>query len=109
MAKNLVILIFGLILFCTSAPVFAESQKNECNPEEVFQFCDKNRDGVISPDEWGAIDTDKDNTITSDEWDKYRYKSGENKTKGFQIKFFSVYGDGTMGKEEFMKNFKRLQ
>jgi hypothetical protein len=109
MSKNLVTLIFGLILLWTTAPVFAEPPKNDCNPEEVFQFCDKNGDGVISPDEWDAIDTDKNKMITSDEWDKYRYKSGENKTKEFQIKFFSVYGNGPMSKEDFMQNFKRLQ
>lgn len=109
MSKNLVALIIGSILIWTASAVFAETQQNECNPEEVFQFCDKNKDGVISLDEWSAVDTDKDKTITSDEWDKYRYKSGENKTKAFQIKFFSVYGNGPMSKEEFMQNFKRLR
>jgi len=109
MSKNLVALIIGVILVWTASSVIAEPQQNECNPEEVFQFCDTNKDGVISMDEWAAIDTDKNKMITSDEWDKYRYKSGENKTKSFQIKFFSVYGNGPMSKEEFMQNFKRLQ
>ena len=109
MARNLVPLICGFIMLWTAAAIFAEPPANECNPEEIFQFCDTNKDGIISLDEWSAVDTDKNNTITNEEWDKYRYKSGENKTKAFQIKFFSVYGNGTMNKEEFMQNFKRLQ
>jgi hypothetical protein len=109
MTRSLVPVICGIIMLWTTAVIFADPPANECNPEEVFQSCDTNRDGIISLDEWSAIDTDKNSTITNEEWDKYRYKSGENKTKAFQIRSFSVYGNGTMGREEFMQNFKRLQ
>jgi len=88
---------------------FAQTEKQECSPDELFQACDANKDGKISREEWDTIDSDKDSTITSDEWDKYKYKSTDQKTDPFQIRYYDVYGDGTMGKEEFQRNFKRLQ
>ena len=88
---------------------FAQTGQQECSPDELFQACDANKDGKISREEWDTIDSDKDNTITNDEWDKYKYKSADQKTNPFQIKYYDVHGDGTMGKEEFQRNFKRLQ
>jgi Ca2+-binding EF-hand superfamily protein len=96
-------------ILLTAVWSFAQTEKQECSPDELFQACDTNKDGKISREEWNVIDTNKDNTITSDEWDKYKYKSSEQKTDPFQIRYYDVYGDGTMGREEFQRNFKRLQ
>jgi hypothetical protein len=102
-------MIFTAALIMTSSHVLAETEGIECNPDEIFEACDTNQDGKVSREEWDTIDTDKDNVITSDEWDRYHYKSDEKKSKPFQLKYYDVYGDGTMGKEDFLNNFKRLQ
>ncbi|HMK48874.1 MAG TPA: hypothetical protein VK435_02385 [Thermodesulfovibrionales bacterium] len=107
MKSKLLPAICGIIMLWAVPAGSAEAPEQECNPEEIFQSCDTNKDGIISLDEWAALDADKNKTITNEEWDKYRYKS-ENKTKAFQVKFFSVYGNG-MNREEFMQNFKRLR
>jgi hypothetical protein len=96
-------------ILLTAVCGFAQEEKQECSPDELFHACDSNKDGKISREEWDTIDSDKDNTITSDEWDKYKYKSTDQKTNPFQIRYYDVHGDGTMGKEEFQRNFKRLQ
>jgi hypothetical protein len=87
----------------------AESGLSECSPEELFDACDINRNGIITREEWYTIDTDRDDIITSEEWDRYKYKSEEKKTSPFQIRYYDVYGDETTGKEEFFRNFKRLE
>jgi Ca2+-binding EF-hand superfamily protein len=101
--------LFISAILLTAVWVFAQTEKQECSPDELFQACDKDKDGKISKEEWDTIDSNKDNTITSDEWDKYKYKSTDQKTNPFQIRYYDVHGDGTMGKEEFQRNFKRLQ
>jgi len=88
---------------------FAEAELNECSPEEVYEACDVNRDSKITREEWYTIDTDRDDIITGDEWDRYKYKSEEKKTSPFQIRYYDVYGDETTGKEEFFKNYRRLE
>jgi Ca2+-binding EF-hand superfamily protein len=93
----------------TAVSGFTQTVQQECSPDEIFQACDINKDGKISREEWDMIDSDKDNLITSHEWDKYKYKSTDQKTDPFQIRYYDVYGDGTMGREEFQRNFKRLQ
>jgi len=107
--KIMILMAAALTIVLISTYRLAEAETLQCNPEDIFQACDTNRDGKISKEEWDTIDTDKDDTITSEEWDKYKYKSPDNKTTPFKIKFFDVYGDGTMGKEEFLKNYKMLQ
>jgi len=102
-------LLFVTAILLTAVWGFAQTEQQECSPDELFQACDTNKDGKISREEWDTIDSDKDNTITSDEWDKYKYKSADQKTNPFQIRYYDVHGDGTMGKEEFQRNFKRLQ
>jgi Ca2+-binding EF-hand superfamily protein len=109
MYKKMIFMAAALVFLFTSAYSFAETEKTECSPEEIFQECDVDKDGKISKEEWNDIDTDKDDTITSEEWNKYRYKSTDQKTSPFQIKYFDVYGDGTMDKEEFLRNYRRLQ
>ena len=107
--RFLIVMLSMVTLIVTSVNIFAETEEVECTPDEIFQECDTNKDGKISKEEWNTIDTDKDDVITSDEWDKYHYKSDEKKSKPFQLKYYDVYGDGTMGKEDFLNNFKRLQ
>ena len=107
--RFLIVMIFMAALTITSVNVLAETEELECNPDEIFQACDTDKDGKISKEEWNTIDTDKDDVITSDEWDKYHYKSDEKKSKTFKLRYYDVYGDGTMEKEEFLNNFKRLQ
>lgn len=109
MFKRMIFVAACIAALLISVNCFAETEKMECNPEEVFQACDANKDGKISREEWDTIDTNQDNTISNDEWDKYKYKSPETKTSPFQIKYYDVYGDGTMGKEEFLKNYQRLR
>lgn len=98
---------FAVLLMPVGSTAGVGSQ--ECSPEEIFEACDINKDGKISKDEWDILDINKDQTITSDEWDKYKYQSTEQKSNPFRIKYYDVYGDGTMGREEFLKNYQRLR
>jgi Ca2+-binding EF-hand superfamily protein len=107
--RFLIVMISMVALLLPSVNLLAETEDVECDPDEIFQACDTNQDGKISKEEWNTIDKDEDEVITSDEWDKYHYKSTEQKSKPFRLKYYDVYGDGTMGKEEFLNNFKRLQ
>jgi hypothetical protein len=101
--------ITALAFVLSACVAFAEPEKQECSPDEIFKACDTNKDDKISREEWDTMDSNKDDTITNDEWDKYKYKSADQKTSPFQIRYYDVYGDGTMGKEDFLRNFKRLQ
>jgi Ca2+-binding EF-hand superfamily protein len=107
--RCIVIFAVSVIMMLTAAFCFAENEKTECSPDEIFEACDTNKDGRISREEWNTIDTNKDGIITNEEWDRYKYKSADKKTKPFQIRFFDVHGDGTMDREEFLKNYQRLQ
>ena len=107
-----IVFFFALLasaMFLAAGAGLAQDKLQECSPDELFEACDVNRDGKISREEWDTIDSDQDDIITSHEWDKYKYKSTDQKTDPFQIRYYDVHGDGTMGKEEFQRNFKRLQ
>jgi hypothetical protein len=99
--------VFTMILGLS--PVYGEIDAESCDPEELFRACDVNKDGRITKEEWDALDVNKDQMITNDEWDKYRYKSTEKKSSPFHIRYYDVYGDEGMGKEEFLKNYQRLR
>jgi Ca2+-binding EF-hand superfamily protein len=107
--RCIVVFAVSVMMMLTATLCFAEDEKTECSPDEIYDACDKNKDGKISREEWNTIDTNKDDTITNDEWDRYKYKSTEKKTSPFQIRYYDVYGDGTMDKEEFLKHYQRLQ
>ena len=111
MNKSKCIIVLGMIcmMILTVSYGSAETETTECNPDEVFQACDTNKDNKITKEEWDTIDTNKDGMLTNDEWDKYKYKSSDKKTSPFQIRYYDVYGDGTMDKAEFYKQFKKIQ
>lgn len=107
--RYIVVFAVSVIMIMTAALCFAEDEKAECSPDEIYDACDTNKDGKITREEWNTIDTNNDDTITNDEWDRYKYKSDDKKTSPFRIRYFDVYGDGTMDKEEFLRHYQRLQ
>lgn len=108
--KNLTVVSLAVLLAVIfPAGYSSAAELNVCSPDEVFEACDADMDGRITREEWYTIDIDRDDVITGEEWDRYKYKSEDKKTSPFQIRYYDVYGDETSGREEFLRNFRRLE
>ena len=96
------IILASLMLLLTTPVIAEENIEQTNNTEEVFESLDKDKDGKICREEWEAVDQDKDNTICTDEWKRWEFKS-EDKSKGFNLKWYDNNGDGFMDQEEFYR------